>query len=80
MLLPLTCIVCKRSCLVLNHARVGVNEEEIHCTIAQAEHEVSFAVPPPVLLPQEDIQLQDQPPNPSAIIIIMKTNTPSSIG
>lgn len=65
MLLPLTCVVCKSSCPVVNYARVGVNEEEINGIIAQAELEVSFTVPPPVLLPQEDIQLQGQPPNPS---------------
>ena len=57
--LSLTCVVRKGSCLVVPHARVGINEEEVHgTTTAQAELEVSFTVPPPVLLPQGDVQLQ----------------------
>lgn len=50
-LLLLTCVVCKGSCLVVAHARIGIDEEEVHGTSPQAELEISFTVPPPVLLP-----------------------------
>ena len=67
-------MVCKCSCLIVAHARIGVNEEQVHRTAAQAKLEISFAVPPPVLLPQGHIQLQHKPkplsPSPSALAIM----------